>query len=263
MKTHISARLLAGLVPCLCFYSLPLAAQAPKSQMYVVGCDVVNPSMEAKYYQTVKEQLALFDKYDWPYTWSVYGTNDYCYYYMMPVKDFTDVGKLLNAFADVAAKGGAEWKTMYGKYVGAIQSSSMFVLTSAPELSYVPTSPRLKPGEGNIVILDIWYATVGKEEEFENHTKQVFALAEKRNITSAWNAFVGGLGTEQPVYVFAARDTTMVSFWAANADMWKALGKEGSTIMDQMQGCTRKREWKFAWYQPGLGYAPKEKRQPK
>jgi hypothetical protein len=263
MKTTICILLLASLVTCLCFYSLPLAAQETKSQMYLVGCDVVNPSMETKRYQTVKEQLAFFDKYKWPYPWSVYATNDYCYYYLIPVNDFTDIGNVFNAWTEVLGRAGNEWKALYAKYFGVVQSTSFFVLSSTPELSYVPTSPRLKPGEGNLVIIDAWYATLGKEEEFEKHMKEVVALMKKRNITDRWDAFVGGIGTEQPLYAFAARDTNMADFWTHNAEMWKALGKEGNTLFDQLQACTRKREWKFAWYQPELAYTPKEKKQVK
>lgn len=78
MKATIPILLLVALATCLCFYSLPLAAQVTKSQIYLVACDIVNPSLETKYYQTVKEQLGLFDKYEYPYPWSVYATNDYC-----------------------------------------------------------------------------------------------------------------------------------------------------------------------------------------
>jgi hypothetical protein len=263
MKKRICILLLAGLVTCLCFYSPPLAAQQTKSQMYLVGYDVVNPSMTTKYYQTVKEQVMLFDKYKWPYPWSVYATNDYCYYYLIPVNDFTDIGNLFNATTEFLGRASTEWKAVYAKFVGVVQSSSFSVFTLTPELSYVPTSPRLKPGEGNFVILDVWYVTVGKEEEFENHIKDLVALMKKRNITDRWDALVGGIGTEQPLYEFVAHDTTMADFWTHNAEMWKALGKEGSTLFEQLQACTRKREWKFEWYQPELSYTPKEKRQAK
>jgi hypothetical protein len=263
MKTTISILLLAGLVTCLCFCSLPLAAQVTKSQMYLVGCDVVNPSMETKYLQTVKEQVAMFDKYKFPYAWSVYATNDYCYYYLFSVNDFTDIGNVFNAaLPEFAGRAGNEWKALYAKFSGVVQSTSFFVLTFTPELSYIPTSPRLKPGVGNVVIIDAWYAMVGKEEEFENHIKELFALMKKRNITDGWNAFVGGIGTEQ-LYAFVTRDTSMADFWTHNAEMWKTLGKERSALIDQLKACTRKREWKFAWYQPELGYTPKEKKQTK
>jgi hypothetical protein len=262
MRTPIVILLLAGLVACLCFHGSPLAAQGLKSQMYLVGCDVVNPSMDTKYRQTAKEQVALFDKYKYSYPWSAYATNDYSYYYLMPVNDFTDIGNSFNALAEFVGKAGNEWKALYAKYFGVVQSTSFFVLTLTPELSYVPTSPRLKPGEGNFVIIDEWYATVGKEEEFENHIKDLVALMKKRNITDRWDAFVGGIGTEQH-YAFVARDTNMADFWTHNAEMWKALGKEGGPLFDQLQACTRKREWKFAWYQPELSFSPIEKKQAK
>ena len=263
MKTSISVLLLAALVTCLCVYAPSLTAQEKKSQMYFVGCDVVNPYMDSKYDTTVKEQVALFDKYKWPYPFSVYATNDYCYYYLTPVKDFTEIGNSFKAAEELIGKAGIEWKAIYAKFTGVVQSTTFSVFTFTPELSYTPASPRLKQGEGNFVIIDEWYALVGKEEDFENHIKELVALMKKRNVTAEWDAFVGGLGTEQPLYAFAARDTNMADFWAHNADMWKALGKEGGTLFDKLQACTRKHEWKFAWYQPELSYTPKEKNQPK
>jgi len=263
MKTPISIVLLAGLVTCLCLYSPPLAAQQSKAQMYLVGCDVVNPSMTPKYYEIVKEQVRLFDKYKWPFAWSVYAANDYSYYYLIPVNDYADIGNFYTALAEFAGRAGTEWTSLYARFAGVVQSTTFFVLTQTPELSHIPASPGLKTGEGNFAILDAWYATIGKEEEFESHMKDLVALMKKHNITDRWDALVAGVGAEQGLYEFVAHDTSMVDFWIRNEKMWNALGKEGSTLFAQLQSCTRKREWKFEWYQPELSFTPKEKRQPK
>jgi hypothetical protein len=242
------------------FCALAAGAEQAKSQMYLVFECTVKPSLEAKFYDAAKEEVAFYSKHNFPYSWEVYASDDSHYYWLVPVADYADVGNCFKALADAEAKGASEYQALIGKFGESYEFERSAVYTFTPEFSIIPEKPRFKPAETNFVFLDIWYFMPGKEQELTKLNSEWRALREKfkNKIRDTWYCWVGGLGTDQPVHVYIGPDKDPSEFFKHNAEMWKIMGKEASDLQAKMLTYLRKREGRMVWLQPELSYTPKK-----
>lgn len=255
MKAKVSGLLVVAVLFGLCVGNG--SAQETKSQMYLVEECLVKPSADAAFYELEKEAIALFQKLRWPLGWKCYASDDSRYYFVMPMANLAEVETYFKAVAEVFAKNSAEFKPLLDKFSELGEYDRYFILNFAPELSLIPEKPRFKPGETDFFFFDIWYIKPGKETEFEKTQREGIPVAKKKGVKDSWLCFVGGLGTEQPVYYFAGPDT-LVDFYKHNAEMWKLMGKEAGEMQQKMLLLCRKRESAMAWYMPELSFTPQK-----
>jgi hypothetical protein len=256
MKSKAFCGFLAVLVLFLCS-GLAYAQQA-KNQMYLVYDCVTNPSTDAKFYEALKEMLAFYTKYAFPYTWDVYGTGDYHYYYRIPVAGFADIEKFLKTDEEIMTKQAAEYQALTAKFEGTYEFSEFQVYTFRPDLSYVAANPYYKPEETSYVAFDIWSFFPGKEMEAEKLIKEFLATCQKKGVRDSWYCYSGVMGVELGTYLMAGPDKSEAEFLNHNLEMWKLLGKDVEDIYNKLLAICRKREYKRAWYQPELSYSPKK-----
>jgi hypothetical protein len=235
----------------------PAPAQEKKSQMYLVEEILVKPSVDAAFMDLEKEAIALCQKLKWPYPWTCYAADDYRYFFLTPVANLAEVDSYYKAAAEFFAKSGADFKPLMDRFSELVEYDRYFILTYSPEFSLIPEKPRFKPGETDFFFFDIWYIKPGKEAESEKLNKEFMALVRARGVQDTWYCFVGGLGTEQPVYYMAGPDT-LVDFFKHNAEMWKLLGKEAGELQKKMLALCRRRESAMVWYTPELSYTPQK-----
>lgn len=256
MKSKAFCGFLAVLVFSLC--SGLASAQQAKSQMYLVYDCIVRPSADAKLYDALKEMTAFCTKHAFPYSWSVYATDDYHYYYLIPIDGYADIEKYFKTEEQTMSNAAVEYQALMEKFKDTNESYEFQVYTDRPDLSYISAHPYYKSEEMGFVELDIWSFVPGKEREAENLCKEFFALCNKKNIRDTWYCMAGTLGVEQPVYAFVCHDKNEGEFIKHNAEMWKLLGKDVDDIWNRLLAICRKRESKREWYQPELSYSPKK-----
>jgi hypothetical protein len=234
-------------------------AQAPakpeKSQMYLMTDCTAKPSMAAQFNDGLKAYVEFYTKHTGHYSWTVYMSDDYHCLMESPVADFADVGQSYKEDEALSTKFATEFQALNNKIKGTYDSGRSFIVTYEPDLSILPEKPR---GEGDFVTLDIWHIIPGYEQEFVTLLKEFVALAKAKKIADRWNCLVGGLGSDQPVYMMANHDKGPAEFWAHNADMWNSLGKDATELFTKMEKLLHKRESKFLRYQAELSYSPKK-----
>jgi len=255
MKGKVSGLLVLALLLAFCIGEAPVQEQ--KSQMYLVYDCIVKPSADAKLHEALKEMTTFYAKHAFPFSWSVYATDDYHYYYLIPIAGYADIEKFFKTDEEVITKAATEYQTLMDKFKDTYDSYEFQVYTYRPDLSYISAKPYHKPEEMRFVEADVWFFVPGKEREAENLCKQLFALCKKRNIRDIWYCMAGSLGVEQPGYVFVCHDKNEGEFFKHNTEMWKLLGKEGDDVFNKLLAICRKRESKREWYLPELSYSPK------
>jgi hypothetical protein len=255
MKAKAFCGLLAALVFFL--YSGLASAQEGKSQMYLVYDFLVKPSADAKLHEALKETTAFYAKHAFPFSWSVYATEDYHYYYLIPIAGYADIEKFFKTDEEVMTKAPAEYQALMEKFVDTFDAYEFQVYTYRPDLSYISANPYYKSEEMGFVELDIWSFVSGKEREAENLCKELFALCKKKNVRDSWHCMAGTLGVERPVYTFVCHDKNEGEFVKHNEEMWKLMGKDADVVFSKLLAICRKRESKREWYQPDLSYSPK------
>jgi hypothetical protein len=236
-----------------------LSAQKPESRMFLIVDCTVKPSMETKFWETAKEEVAYYGKNGYPHAWKAYVGDDGHYYFVYPVKGLADIDEVTKASREIQAKDVAGYKALSAKYTGAYESYKIMTFTFRPELSFLPENPYYPPADMNFLCLDIWSFDTEKEAEAEEYLKEIIALTKKKGVRDTWYCLVGGLGTDQPVYVMAGPDKDNTEFLKHNADMWKLMGGDVDVPYNKSLSICRKRETRRLWYQAELSYTPVKK----
>lgn len=109
MKSKVSIILVVGFAASL--FSLTALAQAgeQKSQLFAVWDVVVYPSKFMEFEAPRKEFVALLTKHECPFPMTVYRTNDFHYYFLIPIEDLAGLDKVVNYFGKLAEKAGKEY----------------------------------------------------------------------------------------------------------------------------------------------------------
>jgi hypothetical protein len=233
-----------------------VSAQKPKAQMYLVEECLVRPSAAARFWEALKEEVAFYAKNKFPYPWKTYAEENGRAYFVIPVKDLADIDNYFKADAEIVSKDASEYQAVMAKFAGTFESFKTMVFNLQPEFSMIPENPYYPPGEMNFICLDIWSMEPGKEAEAEKNIQETMAIVKKRGVRDTWYCLVGGLGTEQPVYVDVGPDKDETEFIKHNAEMWKLMGADISELYKKSLSMLRKRETRRLWHQPELSYTP-------
>jgi hypothetical protein len=240
-------------------FSVASIAQTPakpeKSQMCLIRDVTLRPSMAAQFTDAVKAYKEFCVKHKSQSSWDLYMSDDYHCFIIYPVAGFAEVENLYREEETFSTTFSTEFQAVSNKFKGTFDSSRDFIATYEPDLSFIPEKPR---GEGDFVCVDYWYILPGYEQEFVSLCKEFWAIARTKKIVDCWYFLAGGLGSDQPVYMFVNHEKGPAEFWSHNADMWNSLGKDASELQAKMIKLLRKREATFEWYQAELSYSPKK-----
>ena len=228
------------------------------TQRYVVYEDIVKPSMVMQYEETIKEYMALFAEQQYPYPMNVYSTDDFHYYIVTPLENFTELDSIYSLINKVASNAGEKWGEVWGKFAGTYHFDRGQIIIFNSELSYIPEEPRLNPEEGNFMYWGFGYIELGKESEFTEIFKKWVDLYKINNISDGFNTFWGSFGTEQPVVIYMMNGKDPADFWSQNKVINEILGEEAETLWGKTLKVLRKFEYKTGWFRSELSYIPEE-----
>jgi len=259
MRGKVSIILMVGLVVTLWAVTALAQAEEPKAQLFLIEQVVVKPSMVAQWEVHVKEALDLFNKYQFPYPFYTYSTDDFLYYFVYPVESFADIDNWYKAIGELEKKAGAEqWQALVKSAVGTLEYYQYSMWRYLPELCYIPEKPRLKPEEANFVFWEFAYIPFGKEKELAEICKEWIELYKSENIPDGWETYVGDIGTEMPVYVFVMMAKSAADYYSQSEKTQKLLGEKYQELLAKWFAICKKFEFKTGRFRPDLSYTPKE-----
>ena len=117
--------------------------------------------------------------------------------------------------------------------------------------------------EGNKIILHICNDIGGWGKGFVMAiSKKWKALVESKNLNDRYYVWVGGLGTEAPVYCYVDAGKDAVDYHTRWAELEKIIGEEFDAIWSESAELIRKREHRTGRSRPDLSLVPFSERQP-
>ncbi len=234
-------------------------AEEQKSALLLVEEQIVKPAKIAELEAALKEMVAYCVEHNFPYGWETYSDDNYRYYYVIPIKDLSDINNVMKASAELGKKVGEPWQTMMNKYVGTYEYVKMGVIRTRPDLSYVPEKPRLQPDEAVYIRWGMCYVKADKTAEFEEIMKKWVALFKKNNIVDGFNTFMGEMGTDNPFYFWAEYGKNPADFFSHSDKVMEILGDEAMPLWSKTLDLLRNYEGKGGLARPELSYIPKKK----
>jgi len=233
------------------------AAQGQPPRMWYVHTEQAKPSQLAQYEATTKEFMAAVrqNAAAMPHFHisAAYMTDDQTYGYVVPLKEWNDIGAVFGEFDALAkAMGPAKLADLMRRGGLTSESSTDFVLMEPAELGYVPAAPRLKPEETRYFRFDTYYIQPGNEEEADKVAAEFAALWKKKGIRNGYRLFKVVTGQNMPALIVMGGAKDAVDFAQAEAEDQKAIGAEGQALFARAFALCRRIEHQNAWARPDL-----------
>jgi hypothetical protein len=250
MKTKVTLLLAAGLLIGLCASTGVAQTEEPASELYAIWEMVVNPSKVDQYEENQKEWAILYK--DHPYKWWVTSTDDLHYHYGFLLKDFSDADALFKAFEEHYQKLGARAEELERSGAGTVVSTHAAMWRLNNQLSYAPENPRLKEEEIDFFRLHYLYFQGGTEAKAAEIFKKWKDLYARKNVPDAYSVWVGGFGTDEPVYIVVFSGKNAADYYTQSGERRKLLGGEQDALWQETSAIIRKMERKNGRPRPEL-----------
>jgi len=241
-----------------CFGIVGVYAEEPKDQLYFIYYTAVEPSMADKFEANLKKFIAEYTKHNLKYGITAYSTNDFDYYFLIPINNYAERDEMDKAFAEVRTKMGTEkYDALWNAYGGTYKYNRNGFYTFRADLSFDPETPRVKPEERNFIIWLNYYVKTGKMPEFEKVIEEWISFYKSKNIDTGFYNYVGGIGTEEPYISCAVPDKNAVELFAQSAKKTELYPDKFADLWKKTFSLLRKYEQKMGRPRPDLSYTPK------
>jgi len=238
--------------------SLPAGAQETRPQLFLMADALIDVFRAGEYEAALKDLIAALASSSFPVLFDTYATDDSHYFVIYGLDNFASVDALHKSWQDVASRlGPARFQALHARLTAAEISRILKFWTFRPDISFLPVPERLKPGEFAYYTWDFVSVIPGKEAEFEALNREWIALSAAKKTRDPFMTYRGGIGTDEPVYVWFEYGKSAADYALAEERFWKALGAEGAALSKRTRALIRRQETKTGRYRPDLSYAPK------
>jgi len=230
-----------------------LAQDEEKAQSFLVWDVVVKPGMANEYEAAVKKEIEIFKKHKFLYSMSGYSSSDFHYYFSIAIENHAGIDAIYTAIEKVANAASDEWQTMAESAYHTYEYMKPGVITFNPTLSYIPENLDSQE-ELNFRFWSHFYVKPGKPSEFEEIMKKWVAMYKEKKISTGYNSYIGGIGTDQPYYFVAGSAKSAVESFSQGEKSNKILGEDGEKLWQKTLSLLRKLEDNMGSYRPDLSY---------
>ena len=259
MKTKVTIILVAGFVASLFYLTVLAQTEEKKPQLFAVSEDIVYPSKFMEYEAGVKKWLDFYAKYKFPHPVTVYRTDDYRYYFLIPIEKLSDIDDFEKYFDEVKKKAGKEIEELEKLFDGTYESTTFGVVVLRTDLSYSPEKPRVKTEDINFIWWNYYYIKVGEEKEAEEIAKEWQALWKSKKIADYFNVYQPILWSDLPAMVAAGGAKSKADYYSHMEKNIEKMGAEYVALSKKtMDGC-RKYEQRTGTILRELSYVPPKK----
>lgn len=243
-----AAALLAGAL------ALP-AADMPQGQLFLIHEEIANPSKLADYEATSKEFLGVFKAHGQSFpSYDVVMTDDFSYFFIVPIKTMADVSAVPAAFAEISKKmGDAKFAELRRRGGEPMFSSNDFMVMERPDLSYTPAT-MLAADDVRAIRYDIYYLLPGREMDAEQVAREWQALYKKAGMTDGFKIFQAVTGHDLPVWAVAFYGKSPADLAAREEAAREKLGAEGRALEARTIALVRRFNKRIGTVRPDLSY---------
>lgn len=245
---------------CLCVSSVLAQVGEQKAQLWFVEEVVVKPSMVENYEAHTKEALNLWNKYGAPSAFYAISTDDFHYYFVWPIENYTSLNSVFKSIGEwVVRMGDENWQALVKSGEDTYEYMKWSIVRLKPDLSYAPEKQMKAPEEASFVCLNFFYIQPGKEAEFERTLKEGVAFYKHINFPFGFDVYVGDMGTEMPMYIYLSKAKDAADFFAEHDEAFKLHTEEAIKLRRKTFATIRKIDVKTGMFRPDLSYMSKEK----
>ena len=243
-------------VPALWGAQDPAAPPLPQS-IYLMADIRVEVAKAPDYEAAMKALVAALRENAFPVRFDTYSTDDSRYYVVYGLEGYAGVDGLHAAWRDAAARMGAgRFQALHGRMTASELERVLRFWTFRTDISYLPSPERLKPAEIGYYTWDYVWIVPGREAEFEALNREWIALSKAKKSRDPFMTYQGGIGTDEPVYVWFEYGKSAADYALAEERFWKSLGDAGAALSKRTRALIRKMETKTGRYRPDLSYTP-------
>jgi hypothetical protein len=240
----------------------PLAASAgedaPERQLIIVHEAYVNPDRTADHEALIKEFLALTPELDHSMPFATFMLEDGRFFYATPLDGYAGVEAFEAAWMEtMGAMGEEKMAEFTARSEGVTHHHRDSLWWERLDLSYIPEGVEVDPDKATFRSWGWFYGKPGHEMQIEEYFKKYVELYEKNDIKRGWYAYMGSIGSDAPVYVWAEVAESEAAFTAMTAAIAEKLGDEAMDMWNGMVQHARKVEYLRGTYRPDLSYTPK------
>jgi len=94
----------------------------------------------------------------------------------------------------------------------------------------------------------------GYKKEYEEAVKALLNVCADKKISQTYYCYTGGLGTDEPLYVWVAYAKNAIDYHEQQKLFWETLGEEGVGLFQKWMKYVRKREARTGRIRVGLSY---------
>ncbi len=258
MKSKVSIVLVLAVASLL---SLAVVAQTEeqKSQPFAAWDVIVYPSKAMEFEAAHKELVALLTKHGCPFPMTVYRTNDFHYYFLIPIEDLAGLEKVGNYFGKLAQEAGEEYAAIHESVAGTYESETFGVILLRNDLSYNPEKRRVKTKDVNFVWWNYYYIKSGKEQDAEKIAKAWQALWGSKKISDHFTVYQYFLGPDIPAMVAAGGALSEADYYSHLEKNIEKMGDEYVALSKKTMDVCRRFEQRRGTILREFSYIPPEK----
>ena len=229
-----------------------VTAQSNENQLYYTIKRTVKPDKIDNYIELSKTWANACKEHNYPYSFSVWQSNIYDFYWFYPVSDYNDVTEANNEAWKIVPK---IEEGFPAKFYENIEYEEDFFIRYVDSLTYNPET------EIESLVYAEWWIHYTKPLTGMQYRKAIKYCVEKQKKANleypiwTFKSDIGMNGGSSYIRVFLGKD--IVDLNSCLGKMWENLGEEGQKMSKDLTPVRRKFEKIPFWYQKELSYTPK------
>lgn len=233
--------------------------EAPKDQLYMVREEVARVDMWDQYESTSKRWVEMMTEggLDLPYV-RASQRDDGHYYYLIPLKSYSDIDKMPGIFGSAIDKVGKDnWSKFMVENEGSIATHRDYIVRWSAEYSYVPKEPRLKMEDAKFIHWMYFHFKLENRQELLSVLKEWKKLYEDKNIKNGYSLWIVELGLDNNMMVLTENFKDGADFYTAQKEDNALMEAEATVLWNKMAPYLTSVENKYGNLRPDLGYIKK------
>jgi hypothetical protein len=228
----------------------------PKDKLYFMHEEAARIDKIDEYNQSAKDFTKMFTdlKLDVP---AIYAseTDDYHFFYLVPIKNYADVDKLSSAFNDVFSKADKDKmaQTMKEGDESTIYTRDM-VLKRSDDLSYKSDKQKLDMSKENFLHEDFYTYKPEYRKQVMDIGAEFKKLYQDKGIEDSYDVWMPDMGEKNNLIIVTTMAKDAVSFYQQQDKDNALLGKEGDALWNKMQPMLENFNHINAHMRPDLSY---------
>ena len=257
MKTRIACGVVVSL---FLIVGLAVAGEEKEPEKLVVLQEyAVHPEGIAQFEASLKALHGPLAEHGLEYGWDVYATDDMRYTFTYWVDGLAGIDAVDSQWKAFLERWGedstGEWYEGFLKTFEHVRTS---VWHPRPDLSYMPEN---SPKEDDFFYWGVLTVKPGHMKAVEKGFQTFVKLMTEHEVAHAWNAAVGGIGTEGPTVAYLEWGASPGAFFSrvdaidANEELMKATGPVWEMMLPHLRGY----EYVTGKYRKDLSWHPEKK----